>query len=415
MTLRDNCYTTSGTENDVFVGLRFVDGKISIVFPLGYSIPNDDKELKKSILSLIKTIALTKTIDKSNSIIDDSFTDTFSIPIFAYFSLLMNFINYGLYFSKEKIYTENNGNKINWKRTIQRSKSVIYNDNLFFINPYYERTKNKDNIVTEIQKYCLKVSLDYFSWFFGKLNVSRSIFSDKDTDYMLKILKKELSISFSQYKIDLINTMIDVITGLDTIKHNKKAFTFGTNNYHIVWEKMINDLYGTERLDEYYPSAKWHLIDKRNEKASNLRPDCIHFDKVNNKFYVMDAKYYRYCVDPVISKLPGSDSVQKQITYASYIHLNKKINGNKIDGNQIFNAFLLPYNSKLNGMDSDEMVLYYGYADCDWIINDDASNNYPFYKVALIFLDTKHIIDSWFEKNSQDIDLIKTCIEKVMV
>ncbi len=416
MSLRSKCRNTIGSDNDVFVGLKFINGDISITFPLGYSIPNDEFELKKSILSLLKTISLTKSIDRSKELLNDNFKEKYNLPIFAYFSLIIDYIRNGLYHTKEKVYKVGMGSRINWKRTIQRSSSLISNDNLIYTNPIFERTKNIDTIITEIEKYCLNISLDYFSWYFGNIRVPKSSFSNNDIKYMLKILNKELSISFMDHKKKLINNMIAVLTGLDEKRFNNKAFTFGTNKYHVVWETMINDLYGSENLEEYYPSAMWHFADGTSGKASNLRPDSIYYDKMNAKFYVLDAKYYHYCVEHKVSKLPGSDSIQKQITYASYIHSNKLINNKTIDGNNIFNAFILPFDSNDGNItnNKDNKIVYFGYADCNWIIGNGDNSKYPYHKVALIFIDTKYIIDKWFMQNSDDLKELLVNIEKVL-
>ena len=43
----------SNREMDTFVGLRCNDGDISINFPLGYHISEDDNELRKDIMLLL--------------------------------------------------------------------------------------------------------------------------------------------------------------------------------------------------------------------------------------------------------------------------------------------------------------------------------------------------------------------------
>lgn len=409
MNLRSRCHSSTGSDNDTFIGIKYINKELVITFPIGYRIPDDEKTLKKAIISLIKSISLTESINKKIEFINDTFKNEYYMPILSYFNLIDDYIKNGLYVAKEKIYSQNNGNKINWKRTIQNSDAIIADDNLIYMNPYYERTKNKDNIITEIEKYCLRVSLDMLSWYFGNVRIPKSQFKEKDTDYMLKMLKKELSISFTDYKKKLIVYMIDILTGLDERRFNNKAFTFGTSNYHIVWEKMIADLFGTENLEDYYPSANWHLLNGDNGKASSLRPDCIHYDKDNKKYYVIDAKYYHFCEEPVISKLPGSDSIQKQITYAAYINVNKNI-----DGNMIYNAFILPFNKEDERIINinNESVLYYGYSDCNWTFTK-GNENYPYNKISLIFYDTRELIENWFERNSTNIISIKKAAQLV--
>ena len=63
------------------------------------------------------------------------------------------------------------------------------------------------------------------------------------------------------------------------------------------------------------------------------------------KYYVLDAKYYRYGIAPVLgtSALPQSSDINKQITYGQFVK-NRKTP----DGVQVFNAFIMPYNRAKN-------------------------------------------------------------------
>lgn len=47
----------SNCEKDTFVGLRCSDGDISINFPIGYHISEDDNELRKDIMLLFTTLS----------------------------------------------------------------------------------------------------------------------------------------------------------------------------------------------------------------------------------------------------------------------------------------------------------------------------------------------------------------------
>ena len=202
--LYSKCINASGFDNDVFVGIKFNNNDVKVTFPLGYNIPTKDKELRKSILTLIRSISLTKAIDKSKTIVNDNLIEKFDLPIYSYFALIDDYLKYGLFYSKEKIYKEKITGRINWKRTIQKSKAVISNNNLIFMNPLIERAKNIDNIITEIEKFCLNVAIKYFGWYFGKIKVAKSILSIDDKKYMLSILNEELTNSFQDRKKNII-------------------------------------------------------------------------------------------------------------------------------------------------------------------------------------------------------------------
>lgn len=400
--IRDFCSIVSGTSDDSFVGIKVSENEIVIKFPVGYEISDDDKELKKDILKLIKTVNLAKKVNLYQNV--ESINDVKNnIPLYSYFYLISDYLKYDLYRINDKKYSSKNGSRINWKRTIQRSQPYICDDNLIFLNPIYEKSINKENVITEIEKYCLNLSIEYFGWYFGinGLHINKSIFDDNNKQFMLNILNKELNSSFLDRKKSLINCMISILNETTDDHSNNKFFSYGTNQYHVAWEKMIYDLYNSEDLKKYYPNGKWHLIDHREKDASSLRPDSIYFDIESGKYYVIDSKYYRFCVTEKIENLPDSTSIQKQITYAQNIEKN-----NGVDGNKIYNAFILPYNSYKNNLGLSKKIEYFGYADFI-----DKEIKYPYGKISLILFDTKYLINKWFERNSEDLKDLMRLIE----
>ncbi|UKI57658.1 MAG: hypothetical protein L6V81_10180 [Clostridium sp.] len=52
--MHDICYLSSNNFDDKYVGIKFLDDDIKIYFPLGYNIPDEDSECRKSIISLLK-------------------------------------------------------------------------------------------------------------------------------------------------------------------------------------------------------------------------------------------------------------------------------------------------------------------------------------------------------------------------
>ena len=55
--LFDRCRTNTNIDNDVFVGIRRKDDYYEVNFPLGYHRSEDEKGLRKDILSLINVLA----------------------------------------------------------------------------------------------------------------------------------------------------------------------------------------------------------------------------------------------------------------------------------------------------------------------------------------------------------------------
>ena len=53
LSLREKCKINTNIDTDVFVGIRYIDGNITISFPLGYHLGESEKEIRNDIFLLL--------------------------------------------------------------------------------------------------------------------------------------------------------------------------------------------------------------------------------------------------------------------------------------------------------------------------------------------------------------------------
>lgn len=410
MTLFNKCKISSNKKDDQFVGIKY-DGDISITFPLGFNIPNDDEEeLRKDIYLLIKSISMGNSIEKESVNTSDVSNNNNTLPIYSYLWLSKEYVTNGLYKDKEFEKIINASGKINWKKTIQKTVPVISNNSFVYLNNYYEKSKNIDTLITEIEKYCLKQVDVYFSWLLGNLKLNNSIFNDKDIPKMKSIVKKELSHTFKDSKKILLSHLLNILNGLDDDMINNKIYSYGTCQYQNVWEKMILDVYGnTNNLSSFYPSANWNIRYGNVSDTVNLKPlrqDAIRYDKNTGNYYILDAKYYSAGSDPDMKGLPSTSDIEKQITYGMQLINNKDKYRNVVD-EKVYNALLIPYCSNKNDFGLSNPVEFVGIANTSWLDND-----LPYKKIQLIFVDTNYLFTCWKNRNKNDIEKLTNVISR---
>ena len=129
---------------------------------------------------------------------------------------------------------------------------------------------------------------------------------------------------------------------------------------------------------------------------------------LEQKIFVLDSKYYRYGVSNGTYDLPGSDSIIKQIAYADFIEkgestLPKDVRNN-LNKEEIYNAFILPYNKKSN----QEELQCFGYAK-----TNSNEGNKKYHKIYGINLDVKSIMYRHIPHDKQMIEQLADKIEKV--
>ena len=203
--------------------------------------------------------------------------------------------------------------------------------------------------------------------------------------------------------------MIDVIEFLDKSSETKN-FTYGTNEFEYIWESMVDSAFGEKNKTKYYPHCYWEIDGKKYSsdqlefKQSALRPDTILItDKgtENQKTFVLDSKYYRYGESRQLNHLPMSGSIIKQIAYAEYIE-NKENEGNLKHSKSIYNAFIMPYESRK----ADENMKFVGSARTDYKAGDKS-----YYKIKAILVDTKWLMEN-HNRNDKMIKELAELIER---
>lgn len=281
---------------------------------------------------------------------------------------------------------------------------MISNDGFVYLDPYSEKTKNTDTLITEIEKYCLNLANEFFGWLFGELRIQKSIFDDKKIGCMLDVLKKELMISYSDYKKCILTHMINILTGLDDDHKKSRVFSYGTYNYNIVWEELVDSVFGNVKdIEEYYPTAYWDLskLKIKNQNQAPLRQDAIYVNNKTGKYYIFDAKYYGASLSASLSGLPSTADIEKQITYGQELSIDKGINPN-----MIYNALILPYNKENNTFDLHDDIEYIGVANPSWI-----KKQYSYENIELIFVDSRYLLNRWKKNNESDITEMMRVIE----
>ena len=134
----------------------------------------------------------------------------------------------------------------------------------------------------------------------------------------------------------------------------------------------------------------------------------------NDKFYVLDAKLYRYGYSGRADHLPNGQDINKQITYAEYIEREKGISNDRL-----YNAFIMPFNSAKNlfmNIDADgnpipaitDSIGNIGEAVGDWKPNP---KNYE--RVQGIVMDTRFLMYNYIGMPDQQKKVLADVIEKV--
>ena len=376
---------------DTFTGIRISNRSIDFFYPETFRLSSieDSFNFRNDIIAILTSIGLAKSIESPTKEIESSFAESKDFSIISYLWILNDYYKNGIWTNKAKKFREGQFGKINWKRTLQQPP-FISNGRIVYPNSIVESTVAVDDILSEIHRYCVKISVDFLGWLY---NIScdfvvAEINSQKKKEYS-HILHKELSKTFQDEKRTRLSHMLKIIDGIDT-DNQSKEIVYGVSSYHYVFERMVDVVFGNQDdLAEFYPQAYWMIGDTEKQESSSLRPDTVRIE--GTTAYILDSKYYKF------GKLPTTSDIQKQITYAEYLENQK---GHLYA--PIKNAFILPFDkTKHNISDTERDVWkYIGYAKTDWkkeIVQGETPSHYVVYGY---YIDTTDLIHRY--RNSWD-------------
>lgn len=398
------CSVSNVAGSDDFVGVRIVNGIPEVVFPIGFSLSDNDEQIRRDILRLLSVLRdFTKRREGSST--QDNATGKSNFPLFSYQYIIMDFLANGYYHEKEVYYIKGNKGKINWKKTIQKVQPQLNNGNVVYLENIIKTSQIKeDNLITLIHQYCVYVSFLKFGWlyvFSHKLPLKPNI--QFNYTLFMSTLQKAFSGTFNVAKKQLFKSMMNIIAEENDTLSANLDFSFGVYRFEYIWEGMIDYVFGEDQKDRFFPHARWHIIKNANNNISSaLSPDTVLVH--DGKAYIIDAKYYKYGITRTTADLPHSDSIQKQITYGEYLHSQNsaQATGRTSNYDAIYNAFVMPYDGCLSAQPY-EMV---GIATADW---KDSQQSYE--KVVGLLLDTRHLLEVYSRYNLQEIERIVSIIE----
>ena len=401
--LRDRCHVISGDDGDSFVGVKADTDDAIIYFPIGYQLPEDDVDLRIDVQNLFGVLSVFMKEDKVIEARKFEAPQTVDFPIHAYLKVITSFLRTGRYYieSDPEYKTGTKGNT-SWPRTVREQRALVQkNGSLVFTNMTVRSvTPNADKQITQIHRFCVYEAFDKLGWLYVPFKPEQPgpHPTIKESIY---ILTKKLAASHNDNEQELFRAMKNMLEYMDE-KNLDKQYFFGTDYFERIWERMIDKAFGIEDKALYFPRTRWLLDYGADKVKTPLYPDSIMIFR--DKYYVLDAKCYRYGWTGDADHLPNGADINKQITYGEYIERTRGV-----PNNELFNAFVMPYNmaDNLFGLTSPSGNI--GEAIGDWKTN---MKNYE--RIQGIVIDTRFLMYNYIGMPEQQKKELAESIEKVL-
>lgn len=402
LNIRSRCSVNTNREADTFVGIKCDNGDISINFPMGFEISDNDKGLKRDILLLLSVLAKNTEHRKSEILGEGYKFDEVAFPIQAYIAIISDFYNRGYYKEQEVEYTVAKKGKINWNRTIKTQRSYVQGTDVFYLDFVTKKyTVNETELITLIHEYCVYDSFEKIGWLFSK-GMPQKPRIKSNPKLFIATIKAKLAATFNDKNKVLFRNMLSIIN-YQGDEGAKKNYKYGTYRFEYIWESMIDKAFGIKNKNDYFPKTSWTINGNQYDNPS-LEPDTIMIH--NGNIYVLDAKYYKYGLTRYSVDLPKSSSINKQITYGEYIAEGEKFKDLHGQNLKVYNAFLMPFNSFSSSDSSDIKLAYVGEATSSW-----KNNKKDYERVQGILIDVKYLMNINMSQDEQEISKLAAAID----
>lgn len=383
-------HIVTGEADNSFVGMKIIGNQIHFFFPESYHFDVDHFE-RDDFLDLLKTISIAKSFSADKVETYDSRQGKHELALLSYIWILEDYLKNGFYINSEKVLRVNQRGKISWKKTFQQ-QPVISGRNVIYSSLIAEVKSPQDTVLAEAHRYCVKKSIILIGWIYGVVpeSIETAVNTKKMIPRYLDAIRSELDRTFDDEKHSRLVHMENVLIGLDEVVDDNHI-VYGVDTYHYVFERMINSIFGTEKVDEYYPTFTWHLkysSDTGDQAGPTIRPDTIMRYGKDDDIYIIDSKFYRYgSLDLSRTKgLPEAASIIKQITYGAYVQ-------SKYPDNKIYNVFILPYDAKgVNAdmiMDDNKQLVYVGGVSSGW------EKDKTYGTIHTFLIDLRYVVKTW--------------------
>lgn len=419
--------TASDEEVNKFVGLKCINGKLRIYFPVGYMRPvcADETQYRREILNLVSVLSTfgekSDMLGKAN--ISASMQDV-QFPIHAYLYIIGDFLNHGYFTQKETEYRKGSTGKICWSRTIKQVRSQVIGENAYYFNFVMRHTDySQTELISQIHKYCVYECFSKIGYLFSSFVPIKPLIRFNKALF-IAVIRHAAESTFNEGSLLLFKNMIDVISYLDKEDENND-FVFGTENFHHIWEALVDSVYGENDKDRFYPTVYWKLngipVPNSPSKYNVLRPDTIMVTgrgTDNQKIYVLDSKYYQYGFSKNPNNLPESSSVVKQLAYAQFIETQctNGIRTSKIPPDicahfkkdELYNAFIMPGVIKIEEKEPENI----GYVSADYVFSrTDEVPDRKYYKIYGIIVDVQELMFHHIPKDKNVVNILAAAIE----
>jgi hypothetical protein len=168
--LLTRCRINTNYGTDTFVGIKATKDGLVVSFPLGFECSiSEESKTRTDILCLLAALSRFGGSKESDGTGKNT-EKVFDFPIQSYQYIILDFLKNGYYRENETVFCQAPTGKINWKKTIQRTKPMYTKYGAVYTDFIVRKSKiNSNAIITRIHEWCVYESFMKLGWLYTDL------------------------------------------------------------------------------------------------------------------------------------------------------------------------------------------------------------------------------------------------------
>ncbi|WP_186821605.1 LlaJI family restriction endonuclease [Wohlfahrtiimonas chitiniclastica] len=313
---------TAGGSKVSFCGMILLRDYTAVFFPRSTDLSKLQGELgHNESKQLVK--ALRKYVDNNRSSIgNDENIHTLNgfnlLSLYEWF--LEDYINYGLYFRRDKKRITN-GSSIDWNKTINTEiPHIVDNSPVYLITHGLSNTTNSQGIIARIHCSIVKYIYERIEFILDKIGLPElddypleKSFFNEIRSYVLTELRE----AYSERDILLLKNILRFLEQEESIYAGNTMI--GVQYFQYAWEFMLSEIL-LDRINVHhlFPVPRYVHMDGSEsiDKRRSLRTDIVIKNEENKTVSIIDAKYYEASE---VYNSPSWPDILKQLYYAKFL------------------------------------------------------------------------------------------------
>lgn len=372
-----------------FVGVILLHDIVIMCYP---KYIDNDKQPREKLKTIIKVL---EKYNNSKEQLIHLYNGDAESKVFNKLAISLHILNdyfeNGLYSNQHEIIEQNGEGETLWDKSIDECFAIIKNNTPYYLDLYtIDNTENDFDYIKRLhQAIITKCSKDLENNDLTEIfNLQSVELSDEsldlfgDTEYIKYRLENEIKNQFITKKQNLLKTLYTYISEQSTYQSEDSFSLYGTNAFHVIWEKVCAELFNNmyddktwninkfvnegfinkkflttenkrKTISDYIENPLWQ-IGNNEYKSAELIPDIITLKNQtsgNTALYILDGKYY--LINEKDEKLVGNPGVQDVVKQYVYNAAIKSFIDNFRIG-EVANVFLIP---KLESDNSENLKI----------------------------------------------------------